>query len=103
MKRKKLRPACGVTIGDSKYLFIHPPMPWWESTEKENYCARCDRLIEFEFPYRSRPGVTPQSPEYWIPGTAGCGCADGRGVRLRTVRARRHTGKSDPRQVPFNF
>ena len=46
MKRKKLRQASGVTIRGLRYLFNRLPISllWWESTENENYCAKCDQL-----------------------------------------------------------
>ena len=60
MKRVKLRPATGVIVRNLKFLFVDIPMSWWESTESENYCARCEHLIEFGFGWRSSPNVTPQ-------------------------------------------
>jgi hypothetical protein len=101
-KPEERHPAKGIRIRDSKYLFIRPPLDWWESKE-ENYCARCKELIQFDFRFRSLPDMTPQDPRYWVPTSARCGCADSQNVQLRQVHLRRRSHKSDPRQAAFNF
>jgi hypothetical protein len=87
IKEEKLRPTTGVIVRNLKFLFVDTPMSWWESTESENYCARCEHLIEFDFGWRSSPNVTPQSANYWHPTSARCACADSQEVRLREVSA----------------
>jgi hypothetical protein len=62
-------------------------MSWWESTESENYCARCEHLIEFDFGWHSSPNVTPKSANYWHPTSARCARADSQEMRLREVSA----------------
>jgi len=87
IKEEKLRPTTGVIVRNLKFLFVDTPMSWWESTESENYCARCEHLIEFDFGWRSSPNVTPKSANYWHPTSARCTRADSQEVGLREVTA----------------
>jgi hypothetical protein len=85
IKEEKLRPTTGVIVRNLKFLFVDTPMSWWESTESENYCARCEHLIEFDFGWRFSPNVTPKSANYWHPTWARCARVDSQEVRLREV------------------